>query len=481
MFGPIRAVIVDDTPSHLINISSGLSAAGIPCTPYWYDREEIGVAREKLKPAPPAGGHRCLRIIFTDLNLEESAGSLAERIGPVINVISELVAKDGGAYIVVFWTVMGYSIDEIREELNRRLPAVGVSLPIAVDEIEKEKFVVDPSDDLKGKAVLASLFKERYDNLDTLKDEVLRVVGKHGLLHMLAEWESRATGAAAVSTNNLYHVAKQSDPDGVDVTEAMRRVCSIIAAEAAGIAVAAADPARAFDLAMQGILVDSFGQSVNDETYATLVESELRERLSKVEPIKEKREEIYSYLNTLFHIDNEVAHVTATDRGAVIHLDDARKKGVPISLEHFCCWDDFFWEPDKRERKNQIKRFSESLDWVLMEVGASCDHAQGKSRSLRYLVAVQLSPEFVKIFVTRGKKAELRNEALRLLGPYHRGGDIFYLLVSLRRFVSWQVPEIVPTIEVLYRMRTSIVDYLLNHYSTWSMRPGITEFRSGLR
>ena len=39
MFGPIRAVAIDDEPSHLLAITTGLSASGIPCMGYWFDRD----------------------------------------------------------------------------------------------------------------------------------------------------------------------------------------------------------------------------------------------------------------------------------------------------------------------------------------------------------------------------------------------------------------------------------------------------------
>ena len=51
MFGPIRAVAIDDEPSHLLAITTALSASGIPCMGYWYDREINGI-----KPDPPQGG-----------------------------------------------------------------------------------------------------------------------------------------------------------------------------------------------------------------------------------------------------------------------------------------------------------------------------------------------------------------------------------------------------------------------------------------
>ncbi len=75
------------------------------------------------------------------------------------------------------------------------------------------------------------------------------------------------------------------------------------------------------------------------------------------------------------------------------------------------------------------------------------------------------------------RDGKLRNEALLLLGPWWIGAEAKYLLVSCRRFWVWQAKE-PPSANVKYRLRASVVDKLLHHYTSWSGRPGIVEFRS---
>jgi len=528
MFGPVRAVIVDDTPSHLFNISAGFSAAGIPCTPYWYDRSEISL-KKKLKPSPPEGGHEFLRVIFTDLNLDESTGGIAEAIGAVINVVlAQLIASDGGPYALVFWTGVSFTIDEIRDEINERLKVMDILLPIAIDGIKKGKFLTVPSSDAKGEDVLNRLFNDTFEKDESLKDEVIRILDKHGLLRMLSEWESRAIHAAGKSTNNLFNAAKLGVSDEDDMTSVLQKVSGLIALEVAGKSAALSHTAKAFDAAMLDVLVDSFSQSVSDDKYSKIVENELKDVISSKITI-DKSEQIMAKLNTMFHIDRDMQNVCVDDRGVVIDLKDANNIGILIDIDDYCCWEDYFWEPSKgnisnlspkisKEMENAFcsemvkiddvsnedakvvinglrkarvddqqekfvalsktkSEFSKTLRWVLVEAGADCDHAQKKSRTLRYLIGVEVNNKFVEDYVYGGNRKTLRNSALELLGPYDFDGETKYLLVSLKRFVSWQMPLVLPEIDMVYRLRKNIVDFLLNKYAVWSMRPGKTEFK----
>jgi hypothetical protein len=130
VFGPIRAVAIDDEPSHLLAITTGLSASGIPCVGYWYDR-----GSHQLQPAPPAGGLPYVRLILMDLNLEELAGipDPANLCGTVMDVLHQIVSKDGGPYLLVFWTQVGTKVEAVKTLLYQRLE--GIPFPLAVLEL----------------------------------------------------------------------------------------------------------------------------------------------------------------------------------------------------------------------------------------------------------------------------------------------------------------------------------------------------------
>src|SRR5581483_9807807 len=132
MFGPIRAVAIDDEPSHLLAITAGLSASGIPCMGYWYDRDA-----HDLRPEPDKGGLPFLRLVLMDLNLEELGGvpETANLCGTVMNVLRRIVSKDGGPYLLVFWTQVAMKVDEVKTMLYQRLE--GIPAPVAILELPK--------------------------------------------------------------------------------------------------------------------------------------------------------------------------------------------------------------------------------------------------------------------------------------------------------------------------------------------------------
>jgi gamma-glutamylcyclotransferase (GGCT)/AIG2-like uncharacterized protein YtfP len=63
-----------------------------------------------------------------------------------------------------------------------------------------------------------------------------------------------------------------------------------------------------------------------------------------------------------------------------------------------------------------------------------------------------------------------------LLGPWTLEGEERWLLVSCRRFWTWQDRKPHAKSKVKYRLRAPIVEKLLHHYASWHSRPGVVEF-----
>ena len=145
--------------------------------------------------------------------------------------------------------------------------------------------------------------------------------------------------------------------------------------------------------------------------------------------------------------------------------------------------DDFLipYEIYPDEQKLQIKSlwdaFRKSREFVLVELGADCDHAQDVARTRRYLLGLEVPVRFSELlrFPDTGR---LRNEALQLLGPWTIEGRTIFLLVSCRRFWAWQNKEPHGSGKVKYRLRAAVVNKLLHHYASFHSRPGIIEFPS---
>ena len=467
IYGPIRAVAIDDRPTHLLAIGTGLAAVGIPCMSYWYDRDT-------LKLVPAAKPHEFLRLVFMDLNLAELGGNPDSKnlAGVVMDVLKQIISPQGGPYLLIFWTEVTGKIEEVKQLLYERLE--GVPTPLDVVELAKRKFL--PNIKASGKDLdtdLQSLFASLTGSLGDLANEVEKLAGARPELSVVSGWESRATEAAARAINEVVHHARDDVDDKRQVGESMKRVLATIARAAAGQVRAESEPARSLDTGMAEILNDQFSVSVEDAEYSTIVRAALDADI-KAKTKLAKVDRMAAALNTFFHVDARVNSAKTTERGVVLPgtslFTEKLLGGTHLALFQ----DDFMLIPKSTEEmKKRVADLEKQAELLLVEVGADCDHAQAKPRTLRYLVAFQIPQQHIDL--VRQKDGKLRHDALQLLGPWDIGGGAF-LLVSCRRFFTWQDIR-PPEGKVKYRLRNSVVNKLLHHYSTLSSRPGIVEFR----
>lgn len=472
MFGPIRAVAIDDEPAHLLAITAGLSACGIPCIGYWYDRDT-----NNLSPAPAKGGSPYLRLVFMDLNLEEPAGrpEAASLAGVVISVLEQIISEDGGPYLLIFWTQIGVRVDEVTALLYQRLK--GVLCPLLVTQLPKATFLLpEPQAHSFGEA-LHEFYSALNGKMDELRGAIKQAVDSSPELSVISAWESRASDASAKAVNSIAKCARNDVNDPSRVSESIRKILAGIASAAAGPRTAQKTPCRALDGGMIEILVDQLGTSVEDATYRETLEKAIGESV-KNWPQFEQDVLTCAALNTFCHLDKEINEVTPLERGVVISAKSI--KGMlgfkPISyLDEFLIPADAF-PPELQEEMKALERTARaSGQFVLIEAGTDCDHAQDTNRTLRYLLGLEISDNLLKL-ARFPKNLKLRNESLQLLGPWILDDEIKYLLVSCARFWIWQnrTPQAQATIK--YRLRSSIITKLLHHYSAFSSRPGIIEF-----
>lgn len=478
MFGPIRAVAVDDEPGHLLSITTGLSAVGIPCMGYWFDRDT-----SELQPPPPHGGHSFLRVIFTDLNLAELGGvpETAALWATLVGVLKQLVSRDSGPYLLVFWTRVGAKAAEVKEMLYARAAELdGIPCPIDVLDLSKGPFLVPVP---AGKAFdegLRDFFAALHANMAQLRQGIEGAVATDPQLNAVAAWESRAAEAAALAVNEVHRCARADEADASRVGEALKKTLAKIAVAASGRTAAQAGPARALDAGMLDIVVDQFGASVDQAEYVGIVRAAIGSTVAGDINFADNVA-MYAELSTFFHVDREVGAAQSWDRGVVIAarpLAEANALGFrPSDLltSEFLFPQELIPEHRRAEVPGHLQQIRQAASFVLVEIGADCDHAQDHDRTRRFLVGLEI-PQDLLYLASPFEPGKLRNGALELLGPWRIDGAVKYLLVSCRRFWTWQ-KQTPPPSAPRYRLRASLVEKLLHRYSTWSSRPGIVEFR----
>lgn len=474
MFGPIRAVAIDDEPSDLLAITTGLSASGIPCLGYWYDRDT-----HALRPEPKPDTLPYVRVVFMDLNLEELGGvpETAALCAMAMDVLKQVIPADGGPYLLVFWTQVGTKVEEVRKMLYQRLE--GIPFPISVVELAKAPFLVKPAEGQSFKSALREFYTELNKNIPELEKALKEVVARDPQLCAVSSWEVRAANAASRAVNEIHDCSTSDEPDPSKVTEPIQRILAKIAVASAGQKYAAACPARALDGGMVDILADQLGVSVDDPEYLKVIERSIGEAVKgKVEFRDEVK--MFASLNAFFHVDTQPNSAGSSERGAVIPArtlkGELRFTPAEFLTSEFVQPWEVFPEADQERMRALLAELQRSAEFVLVELGADCDHAQDNARTRRYLLGLEMPVKFLELAKFPSNK-KLRSESSVLLGPWVIDREIRYLLVSCGRFWTWQKKELPSNAKVKYRLRASVINKLLHAYASWSSRPGIVEFR----
>jgi hypothetical protein len=478
VFGPIRAVAIDDVPSHLLSITTGLSSAGIPCIGYWYDRDT-----SEIRPSPPAGGLPHLRIIFSDLNLAELGGVPETQAlwSVIVGVLKQIVSKDSGPYLLVFWTDVESKAADVKEMLYTRADQLeGIPCPIDVLELPKSQFLQSPPQDTSFDAGLREFYSNLHATIDGLQAAVADAVKINPNLNVVSAWEARAAEAAAHAVNEVHRCARNDANNSSEVNESLTKVMARIAQAASGAAAAKAEPARAIDAGMIDILIDKIGVTADTEEYRAAVTAAIGSTVKEEIDFNDNAT-MCAELNTFFHVDREVVSVKSWDRGVVIPTSSLQNgdmlgfKPNTLLTSEFLFPHELFLEEQHEQIKEDLKNARQECTFVLIEIGADCDHAQNHNRTRRFLVGLELPVNLLHL-ANKNEDGNLRNGALELFGPWKINGSVNYLLVSCRRFWTWQKNNPPPG-NPRYRLRASLIDKLLHRYSSWSSRPGIIEFR----
>lgn len=499
---PIRVVVVDDKPTHLISIANGLTLAGIPCVGHWYDPKE-----NRLVPPPPEGGYPHLRLLFTDLNIREmnAANSDIKTLAGILisDVLQPIVPPAGGPYSVVLWTNVEGKAAEVGTVIKERIDADQVDAaekrpqPLAVTTLPKREFLVGIDDDVDIQ--MSALLKSMAGNAEKLKALVKTAASEDAQLQVACAWESRASMAASETIGSIYQAAAiESKYAKATPSESFRNILSRIAVDALGKRNAVADPTRALDDGLIDIFVDDMRSSESDQDYLGLVKRALDGPLaaipSKLSP------GVRNTLNTFLQIEMPPKQSIQIARGAVLSIPEGILfHGTQLTRKQLL-WDEFLFstrdledEIDRRKEAGYsddlLKELRSKLEFckvnktrveaeakiVVLEIGADCDHAQRKQRTVRLLWALEVPLDLATFIHPWDDEKRLKHDALLQFGPWLVENREVMLVVSVKRFGIQQSWARADHMEIQYRLRKPLVDLVLHRYSSHSTRPGIME------
>lgn len=470
LVAPIRVVVVDDRPTHLFSIVNGLTLAGIPCVWHLYD-----VQNHQLVPKPPEGGYPHLRMLITDLNIREmvDANRDAKTLAGVLisEVLQPLVARDGGPYSVVLWTNVDAHAEEVGPLIADRIGAELLPVedrrpvPLHVTALAKGPFLSVVADDaLEGS--LSQMFNDTALKADEFREAVRVAVSADPRLRLISAWESRV-GVAAASTMKSIHsiAAAEGAACAKTTTAALEALLAKITIEAVGQNNAAEDPTMGLDAGLLDLVVDELGSNSHTRDYVAVVEEALVDAILAAPAVVP---DTRNRLNTHLHVEVSPTARDIVTRGAVFEIGDEALKNLCGQEVRQLLETEFLAKASPSDDLLNAARIR------LIEIGADCDHAQRKPRTIRLLLAAELPIESLNEKQKADvRKLERQHDALTLLGPWKIGGRDCVLLVSLRRFVTIQEWACPGSLTMLYRVRKSVADLVLYKYTVHSNRPGI--------
>ena len=173
-----------------------------------------------------------------------------------------------------------------------------------------------------------------------------------------------------------------------------------------------------------------------------------------------------SRLNTHLHVEVSPLVRELVTRGAVFEIDEKTLNDLCGQTLAEMLQTEFLLQESSDDLRKEARI-------RLIEIGADCDHAQRKPRTIRLLLAAELPVEFLSSKQQNNLRKLERHDALTVLGPWKIDNRNCVLLVSLRKFVTTQEWTCPRGFKLLYRVRKPIADLLLYKYTTYSNRPGI--------
>lgn len=447
-----RIAAIDDDEDHLQKIAWGLGKAGFCPIAFRFEDGKL----ENPPDTPLAG----IRLVFSDIHMiPGGANNEVLHASNIINCLKKIVGN--GPYALIFWSRYPDEVDRMRQLIEARAPQLGLTLPLGYGRIDKNSiFNLEPAqgagDDF---------------NPTRLRELILEQVGQFHTLGAVSSWDERVATAAAHSTNQLFSLAGAE----ANRTETWEKLLAYLACEASGFEQTKANVRDALDAALLPLLEDQLtliGREPgnNSQNFSGI------NRFLDTQPKRPGAVDL-DRLNSSYLIEEILPDSSwkMSDRGVVTQL-----KGGFINSGEFMR---AFGLVDKELILREFALNSplptdaeiQQMKLHLVEIGAECDHVQGKVSTHRYLLAL-LVPLSLKNKCIN-KKGECKNASILDSGSlYLKAKDgVYHLLISCRCFMSLAPAQVVDG-AASFRLRKDLMNEVVHNYTTHARRPGVMRF-----
>lgn len=446
-----RVAAIDDNAEHLKAIAWGLSLAGFCPVPFLFEDGELA-----SPPPEPVSG---IRIVFTDIHMIGGAAINNKMHASIIIKCLKVIAASG-PYALIFWSMFPGDVDQIKQIIEIDGPGAGLTTPIGYGAIDKG-------------AVLGAGSPANFD-AQALRDLILAQVRSFPTLATAAQWEMRASEAAAKTTNAVFSLTQVQTSE--ERTKEWESLLAYLGTEAVGQTIAATNIDAALDSALLPILEDQISFVGGNSTVKISDTHPLHVALSGSRPKRPKGISV-ARLNASYLIDEAGAASPKGEfeRGMVFQLPGSfvnsgdfmrqfgREKSELLHKE-FLCSDGVTAE--------QIS----ALPLHVIELGPECDHVQGKVSTHRFLLALLVPVALMSL--CEKKRGGYNNDSVMNAGQiaFKRApADEFNLLISTRCFMAL-APGASIGGQCKFRLRRISIEEVVHRYTSHTRRPGVMRF-----
>jgi hypothetical protein len=439
MFTPSRFVVVDDNEKHLTAIVRIFQLIGSPC---------LGIRYEAETPLD-SRYFRGVRVLFLDLHLLEglAASDEARHFAQITSLLEDNIDAVGGPFVLVVWTRYPDLCNQLIAYLDGHIDAAKPQArPLSVIALDKEKFI-------------------NLDTGDVQRPEELRAavegaVSKNPQLTAMLSWETDVLSAAGATLTALIGLIPSASRRTGTYPAALDTQLSRLAVAAVGDKNVPTDKRAALNAALTPIL----GDRIQNQTVTAAMKAIWDSAVTKDQDpnLNNGLTDIDAgQVNRMLHLalpDSET--IRATDWGAVVEFPGAWRGDEEMRARYGSILGEIIGNDFKVKAQD-----SGRCRVRLVRVGAVCDHAQGHTGPVPYLVGLE-----IPVDVKRNKvsDAEWHSPIMLVAG----NNEPFRLHVNSRQLVTVTAPQ-TQGWAIQYRLREQLLMDLISHAAGYSSRPGV--------
>ncbi|CAE6914887.1 hypothetical protein ACOMICROBIO_NCLOACGD_02376 [Vibrio sp. B1ASS3] len=449
-------VLVDDKKEDLDALQESFTLSGYPCIPIQYksDPENItGIDHVNLNNVHP-------RIIITDLNLQELQIEATQLIGPIAEVLENLVVD--GLYILYFWSKNVSTVSKVMELIEQRY-SDRIPFPLHWGILDKTQFKTRPEE---------------------LNNKVRSLIEDNPIFNALFGWENQVSKAARQTTDAIFNLAKPNQ-EGLSLsdfkeqtTKSINTMLAKIGNEAIGQANAKEEPEIAIELGLEPVLYNRI-----TSTYKPVHRSIWRDAIPDIGKRIVIDSSTKAQLNTFYHINELKADAPINKRGTWVELnndyfelpENKEKIKSNFGKDFKTILHDEFLDSDKGTRDQRaLARSSTKLGFI--ELSAECDQAQRKTKLHRYFLSALIPVDFSDFTYFKDKTKDTKHAGIYRLPNIMIAGQEYIVKISYMYTIG-TIPNASKWLaKPLFQLKDQILTDISFKASQHSSRPGIIRF-----